>query len=82
MNMNERMTKNKYFYDGSVVLLSNYFQVLYHLNPLVIYLTRNLLHHMNRVVADNVYHVNKYVKWSFRKEIRVWPPIGPPGIEE
>ena len=58
------------------------FKVLYHLNPLVIYLTRNLLHHMNRVVADKVYHVNKYVKWSFRKEIRVWPPIGPPGIEE
>ena len=71
--MNKRMAKNKYLYNGIVV---------YHLNPLVIYLTRNLLHHMNRVVADKVYHVNKYVKWSFRKEIRVWPPIGPPGIEE
>ena len=65
-----------------VLANADFFQVLYHLNPLVIYLTRNLLHHMNRVVADKVYHVNKYVKWSFRKEIRVWPPIGPPGIEE
>ena len=53
-----------------------------HISSLVIYLTRNLLHHMNNVVADKVYHVNKYVKWSFRKETRVWPPIGPPGIVE
>ena len=30
------------------------------------------------VIALTAHHVNMYCAWSLVKEMRVWPPIGPP----
>ena len=33
------------------------------------------------MIALTAHHVNMYCAWSLVKEIRVWPPIGPPIYE-
>ena len=33
------------------------------------------------VIALTAHHVNMYCAWSLVKEMRVWPPIGPPTDE-
>lgn len=34
------------------------------------------------MAKDKLYHVIRYDRWSFRKVMRVCPPVGPPGIDD